>query len=159
VFVVDPKTGATAENRALWKFVRQIVAGLDLGKGNVRVRFVRDCLDVPEIHLDRFLDKTQLLDELSQRRGDTSPTPELIRRMTLKLKDVDGDKPANSVLKRRKVSERAPPLSPSRLNYRSFGNRICCAMSLGYVHYRPAAADRVFVLYRSVTSTNAPFIS
>lgn len=112
VFVVDPKTGATAENRALWKFVRQIVAGLDLDKGNARVRFVRDCLDVPEIALDRFLDKTQLLDELSQKQETTSPTPELFRRMTLKLKDVDGDKPANSVLKRRKVSTRQPQLSP-----------------------------------------------
>ena len=103
VFVVDPKTGSTTENRALWKFVRQSIAGLDLSKGNVRVRFVRDCADVPEITLDQFMDKSRLLDELSRRDVTASPTSELLRQMTLKLKGIDGDRPANSVLKRRKV--------------------------------------------------------
>ena len=105
MFVIDPKTGSTTDNRALWKFVRQSIAGLDLSKGNVRVRFVRDCADAPEISLDQLMDKSRLLDELSRRRDvTTSSTSDLLRRMTLKLKGIDGDRPANSVLKRRKVA-------------------------------------------------------
>lgn len=83
-FIVDEKQGGSDYKRKLWKFVRNTVSKLNFEDGDIRISFIRECADVPEVHLGQF-NKSALLKHLDTVRPQSARTAGLLRAMTKKL--------------------------------------------------------------------------
>ena len=83
--------GGTRYKRHMWELIRNIINRLVFEDDYVRVSFIRDCAEVPEMRMSRYYDKDSILDHLDATRPVLERTPGLLRATTNKLSENDLD--------------------------------------------------------------------
>ena len=101
-FVVDSKKGGSGYTKKIWKFVKNVISNLDTKNGDIRVRFVHDCIRVPGLHLKHHRgSKSGLLSALESMRATSKSTADLMKILTNQLTEPEDN--FNTILERKKV--------------------------------------------------------
>ena len=87
VFIIDSKLGGPENVEYIWNFVRNVIKDLDIGKDKVRVGFVYDCVNIPDLDLGSHANKKKLLDAFDS-IGERSMTTHLFHKMIDKMKQT-----------------------------------------------------------------------
>ena len=74
--------GGTRYKRHMMELIRDIVTKLDYDDDYVRVSFIRDCAEVPEMKMSRYYDKESIMDHIEATRPVLERTPGLLRATT-----------------------------------------------------------------------------
>ena len=97
-FVVDQKQGGTAIKMKLWKFVRNIISNLNVDEGDIGIHLITECAEVPELHLNEFDTKSDIMGYFDSIRPIKGQTAGLLRAMTKNLTEANTESSGNDVL-------------------------------------------------------------
>ena len=69
VFVIDEKTNGKNNNihQKIWNFINDLIENINILGGNqVKIRFVKQCTEVPELKLGKLKNKSKILHAFDQ---------------------------------------------------------------------------------------------
>ena len=87
LFVIDEKKGGPETMKHIWEYIRKLVNKIDMSNGNLKIKFIHECIDVPEMQLGEYRNKTALLSALAHLSGHPRNTPDLLHLMSQRLLD------------------------------------------------------------------------
>ena len=99
VFVVDEKEGGPETMNNIWKFIKDLLHYVDMSNGNVNVKFIYECIDIPDVQLGSYRNKTALMSALNRLAKHPRSTADLLQHMSYRLlgSDINAIEPHHKV--------------------------------------------------------------
>lgn len=86
-FVIDEKVGGPRTMSKVWRFIKNMLKHVDMTNGNVNIKFIYECVNIPDIQLGQYKTKADLLAALSRLSHIPRTTADLLQTMTHRLHD------------------------------------------------------------------------